>query len=155
MPAALHRALRISSVGLRGVVGEGLTASHVIDFASAFGTLVEPGGPLFLGRDPRASGLMMREGVIAGLLACGHEVVDLGIVSSPTIQHAIRRNDGAGGISITASHNRAEWNALKFFGKGGSYLSTAESGELLDVYHLRKFDYKDWTGVGGLRQDPG
>ena len=155
MPAALHRALRISSVGLRGIVGEGLTAAHVVDFASAFGTLVEPGRPLFLGRDPRASGLMIREGVLAALTACGHEVVDLGIVSSPTIQHTIRRHDGAGGISISASHNRAEWNALKFFGKRGTYLSTAESGELLDIYHLRKFDYRDWTGVGKVREDHG
>ena len=75
-----RKALRISQVGLRGVVGAGLTAGHVIDFASAFGTFVEPGRPVLIGRDPRASGRMIREGVIAGLLACGHEVVDLGIV---------------------------------------------------------------------------
>ena len=60
--------------------------------------------------------------------------------------------NGAGGISISASHNRAEWNALKFFGKRGTYLSTAESGELLDIYHLRKFDYRDWTAVGNVRE---
>lgn len=155
MPVSLSRALRISAVGLRGIVGEGLTASHVIDFASAFGTLIEPGRPVFLGRDPRASGVMMREGVIAALLACGHEVVDLGVVSSPIIQHAIRRCNGAGGISITASHNRAEWNALKFFGQRGSYLSTAESGELLDIYHLRKFTYHDWTSAGSVREHHG
>ena len=51
-----RKALRISQVGLRGVVGAGLTAGHVIDFASAFGTFVEPGRPVLLGRDPRASG---------------------------------------------------------------------------------------------------
>lgn len=147
----MTKALRISSVGLRGVVGGGLTAAHVIDFASAFGTLIEPGRPMLLGRDPRSSGVMMREGVIAALLACGHEVVDLGIASSPIIQHAIRRMGAAGGISITASHNTAEWNALKFFGRRGSYLSTAESNELLDIYHLRRFDYHDWTGVGKVR----
>lgn len=135
------------------MVGAGLTAAHVIDFASAFGTFVEPGRPVLLGRDPRASGSMIREGVVAGLLACGHEVVDLGIVSSPVIQHAIRRYDGAGGISISASHNTAEWNALKFFGPRGIYLSTAEANELLDIYHLRKFRLVDWQGVGHLRLD--
>ncbi|MBC7926222.1 MAG: hypothetical protein H7039_11250 [Bryobacteraceae bacterium] len=155
MPASRKGALRISSVGLRGVVGSGLTAAHVVDFASAFGTLLEPGRPLFLGRDPRASGLMMREGVVAGLLACGHEVIDLGIASSPIIQHSIRRTQAAGGVSITASHNTAEWNALKFFGQRGSYLSTAESNELLDIYHLRKFAYLDWTGTGKLRNHTG
>ena len=74
---------------------------------------------MILGRDPRASGCMIREGVVSGLLACGHEVVDLGMVSSPVIQHAIRRYDAAGGISISASHNTAEWNALEFFGTRG------------------------------------
>jgi phosphomannomutase len=87
------------------------------------------------------------------LLACGHEVVDLGIASSPVIQHAIRRKDAAGGISITASHNTAEWNAVKFFGPKGTYLSTAEANELLDIYHLRKFNLVDWHGVGCLRVD--
>jgi phosphomannomutase len=146
-----RKALRISQVGLRGVVGSGMTAGHVIDFASAFGTFVEPGRPVLIGRDPRASGSMIREGVVAGLLACGHEVVDLGIVSSPIVQHAIRRRDASGGISISASHNNAEWNALKFFGARGTYLSTAEANELLDIYHLRKFRFVDWTGIGHVR----
>jgi phosphomannomutase len=148
-----QKTVRISHVGLRGVVGAGLSAAHVLDFASAFGTFLERGRPVFIGRDPRASGIMIREGVLAGLLSCGHEVVDLGIVSSPVVQHAIRRSDAGGGISIGASHNKAEWNALKFFGPRGSYLSTAESGELLDIYHLRKFSFVDWTAVGRLRCD--
>ena len=148
------KSLRISQVGLRGVVGGGLTASHVVDFASAFGTFLEPGRPVLLGRDPRASGRMIRQGTIAALLACGHRVVDLGIVSSPVIQQAIRLSEGAGGIAISASHNTAEWNALRFFGPKGTYLSTAEAGELLDIYHLRKFRYADWTGVGTLGHNP-
>jgi phosphomannomutase len=150
-----RKALRISQVGLRGVVGAGLTAAHVIDFASAFGTFIEPEGPVLIGRDPRASGAMIREGVISALLACGHEVVDLGLASSPVIQHAIRRSDAAGGLSISASHNTAEWNAIKFFGAKGIYLSTAEANELLDIYHLRKFRFHDWCGVGHLREDSG
>jgi phosphomannomutase len=149
------RSLRISNVGLRGIVGAGLTAAHVIDFASAFGTLLEPGGAVILGRDPRASGIMLREGVIAGLLACGRDVIDLGIAPTPVIQHAIRRLDAAGGVSIGASHNTADWNALKFFGRNGTYLSTAESSELLDIYHLKKFDLVDWTRVGKLHAETG
>src|SRR6266516_3684853 len=107
-----QKTLRLSQVGLRGVVGGGLTAAHVLDFASAFGTFIEPGGPVIIGRDPRASGTMVREGVLSGLMACGHHVLDLGIVSTPVIQHAIRHRDAAGGISIGASHNAADWNAL-------------------------------------------
>ena len=142
--------LRISPVGVRGVVGPGLTAQHVLDFACAFGTFLETPGPVVIGRDPRASSVMLREGVIAGLQSCGRDVIDLGIVSTPIIQHAIRRSEAAGGVSIGASHNSAEWNALKFLGRAGTYLSTAESNELLDIYHLRKFDLRDWTGLGRL-----
>ncbi len=148
-----RQSLRISHVGLRGVVGSGLTAAHVLDFAAAFGSFVEPGSTVVIGRDPRASGVMIREGVISALLACGHDVIDLGIVSTPVIQHAIRRLDAAGGISIGASHNSAEWNALKFLGARGVYLSTGESGELLDIYHLKKFEFAEWDGLGKLRFD--
>jgi phosphomannomutase len=148
-----RRALRISHVGLRGVAGNGLTAAHAIDFGSAFGTFVSP-GPIVLGRDPRASGVMLRQGAVAALLATGHDVIDLGIVSTPVIQHAIRRTGAAGGISIGASHNSAEWNALKFFGFDGTYLNTAEAGELLDIYHLRKFAFAPHTALGRLRDEP-
>src|SRR5438445_1275512 len=145
------KSLRISQVGLRGVVGGGLTAAHVLDFASAFGTFLEPGKAVIIGRDPRASGTMIREGVVAGLLACGRNVIDLGIAPTPVIQHTIRRMDAAGGISIGASHNAAEWNALKFFGRNAIYLSTAEANELLDIYHLKKFGFVEWDRLGELR----
>jgi phosphomannomutase len=151
---AQERSLRISQVGLRGIVGNGLTAAHVLDFASAFSTFLEPAGKIVVGRDPRTSSIMMREGVIAGLLAGGHDVIDLGIVSTPVIQHSIRRLDACGGISIGASHNAAEWNALKFFGPRGTYLSTGEAGELLDIYHLKKFEMAEWRGIGHLHSDP-
>jgi phosphomannomutase len=149
------RSLRISKVGLRGVVGAGMTAAHVLDFASAFGTFLEPGRCVVVGRDPRASGVMVREGVVAALLACGKDVVDLGIVSTPVIQHTIRRLDAGGGISIGASHNAAEWNALKFFGRNAIYLSTAEANELLDIYHLKKFSFVEWNRLGILITDEG
>ncbi len=150
------KSLRISHVGLRGVVGAGgLTASHVLDFASAFATFLQTPGPVLVGRDPRASGVMIREGVVAALNACGRDAIDLGLASTPVIQHAIRRRDAAGGVSIGASHNAVEWNALKFFGPRGTYLSTAEAGELLDIYHLRKFDFVEWNRLGSLRLESG
>lgn len=147
----MNTALRISHVGLRGIVGPGLTATHVLDFGAAFGTFLEPGRPVVLGRDPRASGNMIREGVIASLLACGHQVIDLGVVSTPVVQHAIQRMDAAGGIAISASHNTIDWNALRFFGPSGIYLNTAEAGELLDIYHLRRFRFQEWDRLGSLR----
>jgi len=146
----VNKALRISHVGLRGIVGQGLTATHVLEFAAAFGTFLEPGRPVVLGRDPRLSGHMIREGVLASLLGCGHDVIDLGVVSTPVVQHAIQRLDAAGGIAISASHNTIDWNALRFFGPSGIYLNTAEAGELLDIYHLRRFRFAPWDQLGKL-----
>lgn len=145
--------LRISPAGLRGIVGQGLTAAHVLDFAAAFATFLESPGPVVIGRDPRVSSVMMREGVTGALLAAGHEVIDLGIVPAPVIQHSIRRLDAQGGVSIGASHNPAEWNALKFFAREGSYLSSAQSEELLDIYHLRKFRFAGHDGTGRRAED--
>jgi phosphomannomutase len=147
--------LRISQVGVRGVVGEGLTAARVLDFAAAFGTLLDQGGEVLVARDPRSSGVMLREGVVGGLLACGHDVVDLGVVPTPVLQHEIRRRSAAGGVSIGASHNRAEWNALKFFGRNATYLSSGEAGELLDIYHLKKFGFVEWNHIGKLCAETG
>ena len=153
MASTAAKSLRISQVGLRGVVGGGLTAAHVLDFASAFGTFLERGQGVVVGRDPRSSGVMIREGVVAALLACGRNVIDLGIAPTPVIQHTIRRLDAAGGISIGASHNAAEWNALKFFGRNAIYLSSAEANELLDIYHLKKFSFVEWDHLGKLRTE--
>lgn len=149
----IGRTLRVSQVGLRGVVGAGITAERVLDFASAFATFLEVPGPVVIGRDPRASGRMLREGVCAALLASGRDVIDLGIASTPVIQHSIRRLDAAGGVSIGASHSPAEWNALKFLGPKGTYLSTGEANELLDIFHLRQFDFVEWDKLGRRLED--
>ena len=98
---------------------------------------------------------MAWEGVVSALMACGHEVIDLGVVSTPVVQHALQRLDASGGIAISASHNTADWNALRFLGPRGTYLSTAEAGELLDIYHLRKFRFVGWDELGGQRFDAG
>lgn len=145
--------LRISHVGLRGIVGSGINPERVMEFAAAFATFLNEPGPVVIGRDPRRSGVMIREGVTASLLASGRDVIDLDVVSTPVIQHAIRNLKAAGGISISASHNAAEWNALRFFGSQGTYLSTAEAGELLDIYHLRHFNFVPWNQLGQRRED--
>jgi phosphomannomutase len=147
--------LRVSPAGVRGIVGPGLTSTVALEFCAAFAAFLAPSGPVVLGRDPRASSRMLREAALAALMASGRDVVDLGITSTPIVQHAIRRLTAAGGVSIGASHNPAEWNALKFFGPHGRYLSSTEAGELLDFYHLRRTAYVSWQALGRVQDSPG
>jgi phosphomannomutase len=62
----------------------------------------------------------------------------------PTVQLQVRHRQAQGGIAITASHNPAEWNALKFVGSNGLFLDSGQARELLDIYHQG-----DYTKVGG------
>lgn len=138
--------LKIGVSGVRGVVGETLTPELVIDFAQAFATYVD-GGRVLVCRDTRPSGLMVSSAVVAGLLASGCEVVDLGIAPTPSLALAVRSLGANGGISITAGHNPARWNALKFVRSDGLYLSTAQADELLDVYHQGEFEKVAWNRI--------
>ncbi|HSS20451.1 MAG TPA: phosphoglucosamine mutase [Pyrinomonadaceae bacterium] len=130
--------LKISISGVRGVVGESLTPTLLTRFAQAFGTYVGR-GTIVIGRDPRTSGEMVKQAVIAGLLSSGCRVVDIGMCPVPTIQLLVRQRRAQGGIAITASHNPAEWNALKFIGSDGLFLDSGKAREMLDIYHQGEY----------------
>jgi phosphomannomutase len=131
--------LKISISGVRGVVGESLTPTLLVRFAQAFGTYVGP-GTIVLGRDTRTSGEMVRQAVLAGLLSSGCRVVDLDVCPVPTVQLLVRERRARGGICITASHNPAEWNALKFINSSGLFLAAAQARQLLDIYHQGEYE---------------
>ncbi len=140
--------LKISISGVRGVVGDSLTPTLLARFAQAFGTFVG-GGRVVIGRDPRTSGEMVRQAVAAGLLSSGCRIVDIGVCPTPTLQFTVRTLGARGGIAITASHNPPEWNALKFVGSDGLFLSGESGRELLDIYHQG-----DYTKARGGRMRP-
>ncbi|MBS1789541.1 MAG: phosphoglucosamine mutase [Acidobacteria bacterium] len=135
--------LKISISGVRGVIGDSLTPALLTRFAQAFGTYIGS-GTIVIGRDPRTSGEMVRQAVIAGLLSSGCRVIELGVCPVPTVQLIVRQRKASGGIAITASHNPAEWNALKFVNSEGLFLSPGQARELLDIYHQG-----DYTKVNG------
>jgi phosphoglucosamine mutase len=133
------RPLKIGIGGVRGIVGETFTPELAVAFAEAFGTYLGP-GTILLGRDTRASGPMVAAAVRAGLLSTGCAVVDLGVCPTPSLQLAVPWLGARGGISISAGHNDAEWNALKFVRPDGLYLSALQAEELLDVYHQGEWE---------------
>ncbi|MBW3622773.1 MAG: phosphoglucosamine mutase [Armatimonadetes bacterium] len=130
--------LKISISGVRGVVGESLTPDLLVRFAQAYGTYVNS-GLVVVGTDTRTSRQMVKHAVLSGLLSTGCEVIDLGIVPVPTVQMEIVRRHATGGIAVTASHNPAQWNALKFFRGDGIYLSGYQAEELVDIYHQGQY----------------
>lgn len=130
--------LKISISGVRGVIGESLTPALLTRFAQAFGTYVGS-GTIVIGRDPRTSGEMVKQAVIAGLLSSGCRVIDIGMCPVPTIQLLVRHHHAHGGIAITASHNPPQWNALKFIGADGLFLNSGKAREMLDIYHQGEY----------------
>ena len=118
--------------GVRGIVGETLTADVVDRHVRAFGTLVTErhAGPIVVARDSRESGPMFRDVAVAALTSIGIDVVDCGLSTTPTAQLAVEHHAAAGGIIITASHNPIEWNALKFVGADGLFLDREQATRL-------------------------
>jgi phosphomannomutase len=130
--------LKISISGVRGVIGVSLSPILLTRFAQAFGTYVGA-RTIVIGRDPRTSGEMVKQAVIAGLLSSGCRIIDIGVCPVPTVQLLVRYHRAHGGIAITASHNPAAWNALKFIGQGGFFLNTGQAREMLDIYHQGEY----------------
>jgi phosphomannomutase len=144
--------LMSSISGIRGVVGAGLNAEVACRMAAAFGTWAPP-GPIVVGRDSRATGPMMRHAVAAGLLSTGHDVIDLGIATTPTTEIMVTTHHASGGIIITASHNPEPWNALKLLNRDGLFLSRAQGEAVLGIERAGTTKHVAWSEVGTLSED--
>ncbi len=123
------RRLIMGISGARGVVGEAFTPERASSLAAAFG--LDRGGPVLVARDSRPSGLSLAQAVCAGLASVGCTPVVAGVTTTPGAQVATEALGCSGGVMITASHNPAPWNGLKFIGPDGSFLT---AGELAPVY---------------------
>ena len=143
--------------GIRGVVGDEFTPGMALDFVQAYVAWLKSRGlqrpQVLLARDTRPSGEMMRHAVLAGLLGGGCRIVELGVVTTPTLQLAIPHHGADGAICITASHNPVEWNALKFFQPNGMYLDKEMGQQVVDFYHAKKFVHGSWKEMGTGEED--
>ncbi|MFN2371962.1 MAG: phosphoglucosamine mutase [Candidatus Krumholzibacteriia bacterium] len=145
--------LRVSVSGIRGVVGDGLDAVTVARWAAAFGAWL-PAGPVVVGRDTRPSGPMVLDAVAAALCSTGHDVVDIGIATTPTTEMAVQETDAVGGVIITASHNPQQWNALKFLQGDGLFLTAAQNREVRRHYE-DETGHVAWDRLGRVRRQEG
>ncbi len=138
-----------STSDIRGVVGNGLDPITIATYGAAFGTFLRK-GKIVLGSDSRPSGEMVRRAVVSGLISVGIDVVDIGIVPTPTVEIASKALKAAGGICVTASHNPAPWNALKFFNRTGEFITPAEYRRLNRTFESGRFAYQPVDRLGTI-----
>ena len=119
--------------GIRGTLenipGESLSDYDVKQFTLAYLEeiiLYESSKTILVGRDARKSGKRISNIIIDVVLNEGYNVIDLGLVTTPTIGIAVKKHKTAGAIMISASHNDEKWNALKLLNSNGEFLHPEE-----------------------------
>lgn len=146
--------------GIRGTIGgcpgDALTPLDVVKFTAAYARQLQMKYPgkerckVVVGRDARISGEMVDYLVSGTLMACGIDVVNAGLASTPTTEMAVLFEKADGGIILTASHNPKQWNALKLLNSKGEFLTDEEGKALQKVAEEGDFDFKDVDSIGTL-----
>jgi len=147
--------LIISVSGLRGIVGESLTPVVAGSFVAAFASEL-PDGPVIVGRDGRSSGPMLRDAIVAALRACGRDVIDADVASTPTIGVLVKETGAAGAVQISASHNPPPYNGIKLFGSDGRVLDAVTGARIRDAYLANTAAWCPFDQIGRAtrRSDP-
>jgi len=138
MGEAGQRSRLFGTDGVRGVAGHDLTAALALDLSVAGAAVLAGGdrdhgtGPAraVVGRDPRASGEFLEAAVVAGLASAGVDVLRLGVIPTPGVAYLTAALGAAFGVVISASHNPAQDNGIKFFGPGGVKLPDAVEDQI-------------------------
>ncbi len=143
--------------GIRGTIGgpndnNHLTPIDIVQFAAAYCTWMLNNNPksktIVIGRDARISGAMVSSLVSNTALAMGISVVDLGLSTTPTVEMAVKWEQAAGGIIITASHNPKEYNALKLLNAKGEFLGHQDAQQVLDIAEQGDFVFQTVEHLG-------
>ena len=148
--------LHISYSGIRGITGDSLTPEVARLFGRAFRDFLRTRWPhprVVLARDTRASGPELLEAMVEGLQDL--DLIDLGVVPTPTAQFALEFLQVEAAVVITASHNPPEWNGFKFMmgSPRGMVLDAQQIRELMDwVAREREIPWAR-SGQSGQRQD--
>jgi phosphomannomutase len=152
-------ALIKSISGIRGTIGgnpgENLSPVDIVKFTAAYGSIIKKGGnaKIVLGRDGRISGVMVRDLVVSTLTALGIDVIDLGLSTTPTVELAVKMENAAGGIILTASHNPKEWNALKLLNSDGEFISAEIGAQVLKTAAAEDFLFASVDKLGTVTTD--
>ncbi len=142
----------VSISGLRGETGYTLTPQVIVTYTQAFAKFIN-GKKVIVGRDSRLSGPFVADLVRGVLVASGCQVIDIGIVPTPTVQLEVEHHQAAGGIAITASHNPIQWNGLKFMGSDGRFLPPAQAHQVYQMADRNEALLQPWDKLGSVTFD--
>ena len=118
--------------GVRGVANDGLTPEIAFDLARAAGEGRD--GGVVVGRDTRRSGPMLAAALMAGFNSVGVDTIDLGIIPVGAVSRLVRDSGATYGAMVSASHNPAADNGIKFFGPNGTKLSDDDEAAIEERY---------------------
>jgi phosphomannomutase len=150
--------------GIRGTIGgkpdQGLTPLDIVYFTSSYGNWLRQiqktdKGKVVIGRDARVSGEMVESIVSGTLVGLGFDVISLGLATTPTVEIAVTEEHAIGGIIITASHNPAQWNALKLLNRSGEFLSSSDGEFIVNLAEAKQFFYPGFEGIGKIYHKTG
>ncbi|MGP1526464.1 MAG: phosphoglucosamine mutase [Candidatus Cryptobacteroides sp.] len=150
--------------GIRGTIGgtpgNALTPIDIVKFTYAYCEKLRerrpvPNGDRYkvvVGKDARMSGDMVENLVCGTLMACGVDVLKIGLASTPTTELAVTFSKADGGIILTASHNPKQWNALKLLNEKGEFLNAAEGQAILDCAASEDFSFSEVESLGRISE---
>jgi len=118
--------------GIRGIVGDSFTESVVSQHIQAFSKL-QGDGEILLARDSRSHGESFANAGSNALNTCKRKSINYGIIPTPTAQFLVEKNNLAGGVVITASHNPTKWNGIKFIDADGCFLNRDKNDQLFEI----------------------
>jgi phosphoglucosamine mutase len=131
------------SSGVRGIVNKEFTPELAAAIGMAVGGSIDRAA---VGMDSRTSGPMIESALSAGLMACGCEVHQAGLVTTPTLAECARELDC--GVMITASHNPPEYGGIKLVDPDGSGWAPEDADQIEKTILSAKFRTKPWDEVG-------
>ncbi len=143
--------------GIRGTVGgaagENLTPPDIVKFTTAYVRFIAARCPnrkptVVIGRDARISGELAADLVEGTVLACGADVINVGLCTTPGTEMAVITYKADGGIILTASHNPRQWNALKLLNAEGEFLNDSEGKQVLAMAEEEDYAYPAIDAIG-------
>ena len=125
--------------GVRDIANQGMmTPDAAMRLGSAYAVFLMENGverpKIAVGRDTRLSGEMLQSALMAGIASSGGDAVDLGVIPTPGVSSAALRGPFSGGAVVSASHNPAEYNGIKFLDGDGFKLTDDDEAGIEEIF---------------------